>query len=127
MKKLTICLIFFSILILSSVRANAMGFSEAINQSKPAAVLIYADWADNAQGVVSAFNTQAGAYSDRYNFVQINIADNVAKEFNKTYHIYPNLPYVLLFKDKGRMSRYLKSDCVTQSSCFKEKLDMFLN
>ena len=49
------------------------------------------------------------------------------KEFNKKFHIYPNLPYVLLFKDGGRVSRYLQQTCILDDACFSERLNMFTN
>ncbi len=127
MKKTVLGLFLFLSLILCGLKVNAVSFSEAVNQSKPSAILIYADWADDYQNVYNAFETVSQTFGDRYNFVTINIADKEAKEFNKTFNIYPNLPYVLLFRDKGKMSRYLKKDCVLNTSCFTEKLTFFIN
>ena len=126
MKKLLAGLFIFSTMLLGT-KAFGMGFSEGLSQSKPMAVLIYADWADNVQAIVTAFQLQSQQVGDKYNFVTLNIADKAAKEFNARYHIYPNLPYVLLFKNNGKISRYVQKDCVLNSSCFAEKIKNFAN
>lgn len=122
MKKFVILLF---MLLVCSLSVKAMSFSEAKSQTRPMAVLIYANWADDMQTILSKYDSMAAKYADKYNFTKIDIATEEAKEFNKTYHIYPNLPYVLLFKDKGKISRYLKKECVSDDACFKERLDFF--
>ena len=67
------------------------------------------------------------AVSPAYNFVYLDIASEDTKLFNQKYHIYPNLPYVLLFKDRGRISRYLQKNCINDEACFTEKLNFFAN
>ena len=122
--------IFFSLLfiaILSINAAKAMTFEEAMNLSKPMAVIIYADWADNYKEILQTFRSKQEQYDAKYNFVELDIAKPETKIFNKRYHIYPNLPYVLLFKDKTKISRYLNADCIMNNSCFNERLDMFAN
>ena len=128
MKKVLSGLLFGLLLLFSSVnKTNSMTFEEGIKQSKPMALYLYAGWADNADKGMLAFNNMAQKYSNTYNFITLNIASQEAKAFNKMYHIYPNLPYVLLFRDGVRFSRYLKMDCVLDSSCFSGKLDVFVN
>lgn len=128
MKKIFSVLFVLSSLLLGINTASAAtSFEQAISQNKPMAVLIYADWADNAQEINTAYDAVAQSYASKFNFTKINICTSEAKGFNKTYHIYPNLPYVLLFKDKGKISRYLKKDCVMDNACFKERLDFFVN
>lgn len=127
MKKVITILSLLIVFTACAIKANSMSFEEAMSQQKPMAVLIYADWADDAQTVVSAYDRMGETLSGKYNFTKINIATGEAKGFNKTYHIYPNLPYVLLFKDKGKISRYLKKDCILDNACFKERLDFFVN
>ena len=120
----------FLILIVSIIgclKADAITYEEALNQQKPVAILVYADWADNLSPIKQAFYNAEIKYGSQYNFVYLNIANSETKLFNKTYHIYPNLPYVLLFKDRGRISRYLQSGCVLDNACFTGKLDVFAN
>ena len=122
--------IFISLLLLLTVSTGivkALTYEQALSDSKPMALLIYATWADNLANVNSVFNNMEQNYSDKYNFVKLDIASNDAKAFNKRYHIYPNLPYVLLFRDGGKVSRYLQNNCITDSACFSEKLNMFTN
>ena len=91
--------------------------------------MIYANWADDVQQVSQAF-TQMGQnplYADKYNFISLDIASKDAKAFNQVYYIHQGLPYVLLFKDRGKFSRYLQKDCVLDNSCFSQKLDSFVN
>ena len=127
MKKLFTCLFLLATLAIYAPKSEALTFDEAISQSKPCAVLIYADWADDVQNITLNFKSKEQQYAKKYNFVTLNIADAETKSFNKMYHIYPNLPYVLLFRDHGKVSRLLKKDCVTTDSCFTEKLNLFVN
>ena len=127
MKKSFSGLILSSLLITGISKAYAMTFSEGMNQSKPMALYLYANWADDAEAGKAAFNAMEEKYGQKYNFITLDIASEDAKAFNKIYHIYPNLPYVLLFKDGIKFSRYLKMDCVMDSSCFSTKLDVFSN
>ena len=127
MKKYLVGIFTIFLLSISSSQVFAISFEDAINDKKPSAVLIYADWADNIQNILQNFNQIENSYSGKYNFVRINIGREEAKEYNKSYYIYPNLPYVLLFKDRGRMSRCITLDCLQDDSCAKEKLDFFAN
>ena len=127
MKKLISILSLFTILSAGIANAQTTTFDGAMSQSKPMAVLVYANWADDAQTMLQTFGATGLKYSDKYNFVTLDIASPDAKAFNKTYYIYPNLPYVLLFRDKGKVSRYLKKDCALDQSCFEEKLKFFVN
>lgn len=126
MKKILLS-IFSLLIIASNVQiAKAMTFADGISDSKPMALLIYADWADGASEVIGKFNSLGAKYGQSYNFVLMNIASDDTKEFNKKYHIYPNLPYVILYKDNGKISRYLQKNCVMDDACFTEKLDFFI-
>ena len=127
MKKLLSSLFLLMLLFVSSQKANALKYDEAVNQSKPMAVFIYAPWAEGYNAPMQAFNAMGQKYSQKYNFVTMNIATDEAKTFNQKFYIYPNLPYVLLFKERGKVVRYLKSECVNDSSCFSNRLDLFNN
>lgn len=125
MKKLFAAI--FTLIICGTGMVSAMSFEQAMSQKKPMAVLIYANWADNVQAIVSAYDAMGQQYADKYNFTKINICTEEAKGFNQKYHIYPQLPYVLLFRDNGKISRYLKADCISNDACFKERLDFFVD
>ena len=107
--------------------ANADDFLSLLSQKKPYAVLIYADWADNKESALQAFDNIQGTFENRYNFSSINIASQDAKAFNQKYYIYTNLPYVMLFKENGRISRWIGRDCLIDSSCMKDQLELFAN
>ena len=127
MRKILTALFLLTLVIVGTQKANAIKFEEAIGQNKPVAVLVYAPWADGQDTMLQAFNNMGTRYADAYNFVAINIATEDAKTFNQRFYIYPNLPYVLLFRNGGKVSRFLKRDCVLDSACFAERLDMFNN
>lgn len=127
MKKIFMLMLVFTAMIICSVKTYAMSFEEAMKQPKPFAVFVYADWAEDVNKSKTAFEAMAGQQSSIYNFIMLDIASKDAKFFNKSYYIYPNLPYVLLYKDKGKVSRYLKSDCVNDSTCFADKLKYFIH
>ncbi len=115
-------------LLLITTKANAMTFEEAYAQSsvKPMLILVYADWAENAQSYVQAFNALQAEFGETYNFVTLNIASSDTKAFNARYHIYPNLPYVLMFRDGGKVSRYIQRECILDESCLVPKLKSFV-
>ena len=127
MKKLILSILTLLTFAISTQTTKAMTFAEGLNDSKPMALLIYANWADGAADTIGKFKSQQAQYEDRYNFILLDIASEDTKEFNKKYHIYPNLPYVLLYKDNGKISRYLQKDCILDDACFVEKLKFFIN
>lgn len=110
------------------LRVNAMSFEEAYAQStsKPMLVLIYADWADQYLSYVQAFDALQTQFAENYNFVTLNIASPDTKAFNARYHIYPNLPYILMFRDGGKVSRYIPKNCVLDENCVVPKLKSFI-
>ncbi len=127
MKKILISL-FTLVLVCSCFNsAKAVTYKEALKSNKPIAIFVYADWADNLQNMQKSFEMMNQKYGDKFNFVNLNIASDEAKEYNKRYYIYPNLPYVILHRDGGKVSRFLKQDCVISKSCFDEKLKFFIN
>ena len=52
----------------------------------------------------------------------MDIASNDAKDFNSKYHIYPNLPYVLMYRNGGRVSRYIQRSCANSTECMIPKI-----
>ncbi len=128
MKKVLLSLLTLLTLAAGTQVTKAMTYAEGMNNSKPMALLIYANWADDIADVIGKFKAQQGGeYGEQYNFILLDIASEDTKEFNKKYHIYPNLPYVLLYKDNGKISRYLQKDCILDDACFVEKLKFFIN
>lgn len=128
MKKALLSLLVLLTIAFSTQVTRAMTYAEGMNGGKPMALLIYANWAEDIADVMGKFKSQAsGVYGEAYNFVLLDIASADTKEFNKKYHIYPNLPYVLLYKDNGKISRYIQKNCVMDDACFTEKLKFFIN
>lgn len=126
MKKIVI---FMALLIFGSLSANAavMNYKTAAaqNGSKPMAVLIYADWAENANTILSRFKKVEQKLSKSYNFVELNIAQEEAKAFNENYVINTKMPYILLLRTNGRFSMIINRDCASSSKCISDKMRTF--
>ena len=127
MKKLLSFLFLFVLLIAGSLKAKALTFEEAYNDQKPMLILVYAEWADNYSSYLNTFNALEDVYGDKFNFVALDIAKADAKAFNARYHIYPNLPYMLMFRDNGKVSRYIQRDCILNESCVNSRLKSFIH
>lgn len=127
MKKFFILTFLAIFTIFHCTKSFATSYSEGISQSKPMALLIYASWADDLSAANTNFALMSQEFSQKYNFVKLDIASDEAKVFNKTFSIYPNLPYVMLYKNNGRFSRYLQKSCVLDKTCFQEKMEFFSN
>ena len=125
MKKLFLSILITVLTISASYADGNESFQSLLNAKKPLALLVYASWADNVSDVYSVFNEAQKANSVKYNFKVLNIASEETKEYNNNYYISPNLPYVMLYKSQGKITRRLGKECVMDSSCFKEKLDLF--
>ena len=106
-----------------------MSFEEAFKQSttKPMLVIIYAQWADEYSTYLKAFSNAQQELGDKFNYVELDIASSDAKFFNSKFHIYPNLPYVLMFRDGGKISRYVPNNCAKQDACLIPKVKSFIN
>jgi len=128
MKKVLSFLFLLCVMSFFVSKSEAMTFEEAYNQANntPMVVLVYAQWADNYQGYIQQFRTVQNELSDKYNFVEMNIASKETKAFNERYHIYPKLPYVLMYRDGGKVSRYIPRDCASSASCISTKLKSFI-
>ena len=125
MKILLLSFLIFLSFVFGITKCRADSYSEIVNQTKPAVILVYADWADNVDTALTAFNDMQSVYKKEYSFATVNICQEEAKEFNQRNYIYPNLPYVLLSKDKGRVTRLINRDCLSDESCIKDRLTFF--
>ena len=108
--------------------AYALNFEQAFTESNktPMVVLLYADWADGIGNTLTQYREIASEFAKNFNFVELDIASKDAKAFNDKYHIYPKLPYVLMFRDGGKVSRYVHRECASDYSCLKSKLKTFI-
>lgn len=128
MKKVFKTVFLFMLIACSVIKANSMTFEEAFakSDSTPMVVLVYAQWADNYQNYIQQFRTAKEQLSDNYNFVEMDIASKDTKFFNSRYHIYPNVPYILMYRNSGKVSRYIDRNCAASSSCIVPKLKSFI-
>lgn len=128
MKRILSFLFLVFLALISISKAYAMNFEQAFNQvnSKPMVVLAYAQWAENYQNYIQQFRTVQAELGDKYNFVEMDIASKDTKAFNERYHIYPKLPYVLMYRDGGKVSRYIPRECASNASCMSTKLKSFI-
>ena len=128
MKKFYTILSLLFLMLSFQPKALALNFQEAFGQvdKKPVVVLIYAQWADNYQAVLQQYRSIKGQFGNKFNFVELDIASNDAKAFSERYHIYPKLPYIIMFRDGGKISRYIPRDCASSASCTSSKLRAFI-
>ncbi len=120
--------IIITMLFITTTSTKALNFEEAFNQTSrtPMVMLIYANWADGYENCIVQFRTTQRALGNKFNFVELDIANKDAKAFNRRFHIYPNLPYILMFRDGGKVSRYIPQDCANSSACVIPKLKSFI-
>ena len=126
MKKML--MLFLAVLVsIGAARAGSnLPFEEGIKSSTPLMVLITAPWAEKASDIQTTFEELVESSSNDFNNSVVDLSTESAKEFNKSFMINTNLPYVMLFKDQGKISRHIKRDCIEDSSCFAEKVKLFL-
>ena len=122
-------LLLLSLILLSGIiRVNAMSYQQAIDASytKPMVFLVYAQWADNYTQYLNNFRALKKEFGEKLNYVELDIASKDTKIFNEKYHIYPKLPYVLMFRDGGKTSRYIPRDCAISDLCMIPKIKQFV-
>ena len=128
MKKIFSLLLVLSLAFGLYSKVNAMSFPEAYDKSssKPAAILVYADWASNIDAYINNFRKVQTKYKGKYNFVTLNIADNEARLFNSKYYFYTGIPYIFLIRNGGKVTKQIPRDCLQSASCIADKMSTFL-
>ena len=128
MKKMLTILTVLIVMMFGIRTANALTFSEGFQQTgtKPMLLLVYATWSDGYKEIEKNFIGLQETYGNKINFVTMDIANQETKAFNEKFHIYPKLPYVLMFRDAGRVTRYVQKDCASNPSCMAEKVRAFM-
>ena len=132
MKKLFFTLILLSILVfqapVKSYEEQEMTFEEAFNEVNrtPMLVLVYADWADNYEACLYSFQDLKKEFGNYFNYVELDIASWSTKAFNRRFKIDQNLPYLIMFRDGGKISRYLNTQCVLDNSCVVQRIKSFI-
>ena len=126
MKKILNILLFF--IFTSCITVQAMTFEEefALTNKSPMAVLLYADWANNYQTSLEQFRIVQKQLGKNFNFVELDVASSDMRAFNEKYQIYPQIPYILMFRDSGKIFRYIPRECTYSSSCINDKLKSFI-
>ena len=111
----------------SLVKAEVLSFSTGYAECTkiPLLVLVYADWANGANETLQLFKSIQVEFGDKYNYTELNIASNDAKAFNDKFHIYPKLPYILMYRDGGKVSRYIPRECASNYACISSKIKSF--
>ena len=115
-------------MLLGTLKADAMSFEEAFSETSrtPMLVLLYADWADGYKLAQEQFKVLETEFGSTFNFAELDIAKPEAKAFNDKFHIYPKLPYVLMFRNGGKISRYVHRECALDLSCIRPKIKSFI-
>ena len=125
MKKLFVIL---SLLLLMPVTYAAMTYTNAysMNNDKPMAVFIYADWADNYETSLSQFRNAQQEMGDLYNYVELDLASKDARAYTEQNVILPKLPYIMLYRSKCKFARLLDRNCSSSSACIIPKMKSFM-
>lgn len=116
------------LILMLTLRVQAMNFEEAFSQiySKPMLLLLYADWADGYQQCLYTFNMVQQEFGDSFNYVALNIASKDMKAYNARFNLDTNVPYILMFKSGGKVSRYLPRSCAMDYSCAISKIKYYM-
>ena len=126
MKNLLVIFVLFIV----SIQANAavMKYSDAYeaNDTKPMAVLVYANWAENYAGIYRQFRAVQQEMGDKYNYVELNIADRDTKDYLEKNVILTNPPYIMLYRGKCKFARIIEGDCASSSACIISKMKSFM-
>lgn len=124
MKKI---LLFLMLLILVPKAYAEMSYAEAysMNNKKPMAVLIYADWAMNSDGILRQFRAVQKEMGDRYNFVELDIASEDASGYTEKNAILPKLPYIMLCRNYGKFAKRIDRECASNPACLIPKMKTF--
>ena len=125
MKRLLVLTLF---LLAGSLSSFAATFEQAFQDSdrKPMLVLLYATWADGYQSCINSFRQVEAELGQRFNYVELDIASKDAKSFNKKYSFDQNLPYVMIYRNMGKVSRRITTECAMSPSCMIPKIKAFL-
>lgn len=127
MKK-NIIIIFLMLLSTVSVLAETISFSDALSQSgkTPALVLIHATWATNSQSCLSQFKRIQNEYGNRFNYVELDVASPDMALFNQKYQLLQGVPYMLMIRNNGTITRNVTTDCINDYSCLNSRVKTFV-
>lgn len=103
-----------------------ISYDYAIKSSKPTVILFYANWCTYCRRFMPKFNSVAKLYSDKFNFVKINIeASDKNAMLSKKYRI-ETLPTVYVVEPKYKVKRVISPYSYDSTSSFKSELNTYL-
>jgi len=105
-----------------------MSFSDAYeaNNTVPMAVLVYAEWSDNAADYLATFRALEREFGDTYNFVEVDIATEYAKDYMERNPILVKPPYIMLYRGKCKFARVIERGCANNNTCISPKMKTFI-
>ena len=108
--------------------AYAFNYADAYNQldSKPAVMLVTAPWVNDTQTYVTQLQYLQNDYGNRANIFVQDISDKSTALYNEMFPIYQRLPYVMLLKSSGKITRVLPRNCAADYSCLNDKVKIFI-
>lgn len=124
MKKILLVL---AILIFALQANAAMSFkdAQAENGRTPMAVFVYAKWAQNYNDSLNVFRKLQSTLGNTYNYVELDLASDDAKEYTEIYLVRPRLPYIMLYRSNGNVQRLLERPCASDLNCALQKMKLF--
>ncbi len=127
-KALLLFLLIFGLVNVSiAAPTSGISFEQGLNSKKPMVVLLYAPWSEGAVAANKNMIALKKAYGSKANFITLNIAADETKYYNSMLPIQPNLPNIMMFKDKAKISRFIPKDCVLDYACVSKKANSFLH
>ena len=125
MKKI---ILIFTLLFFVIKADAAMSFKDAfeVNDTKPMAVLIYADWADGYENSIVQFRNMQRELGSVYNYVELDIANEDAKYYTEQNTILTKLPYIMLYRGKCKFARFIERGCALDTACSVPKMKSFI-
>ncbi len=126
-----VLLIFFAGISIAAPIGNnsstGISFKDGLNNKKPMLVFIYAPWSDNSEQLIANMNSLKKVYGNSVNVVSLDIAKPETKDYNDISPIQPQLPHVMMFKDKAKISRYIPKDCALDYACISKRARVFIH
>lgn len=131
MKRFFAIVSIFVLLALTSLQVNAkvLDFAEGFSlcDKKPLLVLIVADWSEASSAAKKQFKLVQKAYADKLNFAVLDVADDDAAYYNSKFRFEQNIPYIMFFRNGGKVSRFLNQECALNAkSCIIPRVKSFL-
>ena len=127
MKKLLLVLAIFLFTITRS-SAEVVSYDSAMSSTNktPVLMLIYADWASDSQACMAQFKRIQEEYGDKFKYVELDVASSDMAAFNAKHQLIQGVPYMMMFRSGGMVSRNVTRDCVKDYSCLKSRVSGFV-